>query len=90
MMPTAGDNNDSAHPTEGDKSLSATTKADLKRDDVRNPVANDPVAKDKGSPRKKRSAGAPDDVSRALRTAYDDALREQVPDDFLDLLGKLS
>lgn len=85
MMPTAGDDNDSAHPTEGDKSLSATTKADLKRDDVQNPLAND-----KGSPRRKRSARAPDDVSRALRTAYDDALREQVPDDFLDLLGKLS
>lgn len=26
---------------------------------------------------------------RVLRTAYDDALREPVPDDFLDLLGKL-
>jgi hypothetical protein len=37
---------------------------------------------------KKREA-APD-VSRALRTVYDDTLREQVPDDFMDLLGKLS
>jgi hypothetical protein len=26
---------------------------------------------------------------RVLRTAYDDALREPVPDEFLDLLGKL-
>ena len=28
-------------------------------------------------------------VGRALRTAYDDMLRESVPKDFLDLLGKL-
>ena len=28
-------------------------------------------------------------VGRVLRTAYDDALREPVPDDFLNLLGKL-
>jgi hypothetical protein len=25
-----------------------------------------------------------------LRTVYDDTLRETVPDDFLDLIGKLS
>lgn len=30
------------------------------------------------------------DVARALRTIYDDTLRESVPDDFKDLLGKLS
>ena len=30
------------------------------------------------------------DVGRALRTVYDDTLRESVPDDFLDLLGKLA
>jgi hypothetical protein len=28
-------------------------------------------------------------IGRVLRTAYDDALREPVPDDFLNLLGKL-
>ncbi len=28
-------------------------------------------------------------VGRALRSVYDDTLREDVPDDFLDLLGKL-
>lgn len=36
------------------------------------------VRKDKASP-----------VGRALRTVYDDMLRESVPDDFLDLLKKL-
>jgi hypothetical protein len=30
------------------------------------------------------------DSGRALRTIYDDTLRESVPDDFKDLLGKLS
>ena len=28
-------------------------------------------------------------VGRVLRTAYDEALREPVPDEFLNLLGKL-
>ena len=30
------------------------------------------------------------DLGRALRSVYDDTLRETVPDDFLNLLGKLS
>ena len=32
----------------------------------------------------------PSEVGRALRSVYDDTLRESVPDDFMDLLGKLS
>jgi hypothetical protein len=51
-------------------------------------------AHDKGD---KRSARSPKDrkldkasvVGRALRTVYDETLREDIPDDFLDLLGKL-
>ncbi len=40
-----------------------------------------------GKPRKgQRSA----DIGRALRSVYDETLREDVPDDFNDLLGKLS
>lgn len=35
--------------------------------------------------RKQRSG----DLGRALRSVYDDTLRESVPDDFLTLLGKL-
>lgn len=38
------------------------------------------------APRKKRT---PVEVGRALRSVYDETLREDVPDDFLDLLGKL-
>jgi hypothetical protein len=35
--------------------------------------------------RKQRSG----DLGRALRSVYDDTLRETVPDDFIQLLGKL-
>jgi len=35
--------------------------------------------------RKQRSS----DLGRALRSVYDDTLRETVPDDFIKLLGKL-
>ena len=41
-------------------------------------------------PEKRGRKQRPADVGRALRTVYDDTLRECVPDDFLDLLGKLS
>ncbi len=45
----------------------------------------------------KRTAGSPHDgkrdkstvVGRALRTVYDETLREDIPEDFLNLLGKL-
>lgn len=37
-------------------------------------------------PRKRRGS----EIGRALRSIYDDTLREAVPDDFKDLLGKLS
>ena len=35
---------------------------------------------------KKKRAG---DLGRALRSVYDDTLRETVPDEFLNLIGKL-
>ena len=41
-------------------------------------------SRDKGV-RKQRAS----DLGRALRSIYDDTLRESVPDDFNDLLGKL-
>lgn len=42
-------------------------------------------SRDKGV-RKQRAS----DLGRALRSIYDDTLRESVPDDFSDLLGKLN
>ena len=32
----------------------------------------------------------PGDLGRALRSVYDDTLRETIPEDFLNLIGKLS
>jgi hypothetical protein len=52
-----------------------------------------------GDSRRSKKSAAPDrgrgkarsgDLGRALRSVYDDTLRETVPDDFLNLLGKLS
>lgn len=62
---------------EGDERLSGTEKA-----------KGGGNLSDSGSPARKRrdKSGT---VGRALRTVYDDTLREQVPKDFLDLLGKL-
>lgn len=72
------------HPGEGDEDLSEGR-------------SNDPLAKgDRGKSKSKKSrkgdgAGPrAGDVGRALRTVYDHTLREEVPKDFLDLLGKLS
>jgi hypothetical protein len=43
------------------------------------------------STKKKRAKRAPDThVANALRSAYQETVRENVPDEFLDLLGKLS
>lgn len=44
----------------------------------------------KTSDEKKHRKQKASDIGRALRTIYDDTLRETVPDDFSDLLGKLS
>jgi hypothetical protein len=44
----------------------------------------------KPSDEKKGRKQRASDIGRALRTIYDDTLREAVPDDFSDLLGKLT
>lgn len=41
-------------------------------------------------PSTKKRAPRASDIGRALRSVYDETLREDVPDDFQDLLGKLS
>jgi len=42
------------------------------------------------TPRKKRPDGSDTHIGSALRTAYEETVREDVPDEFTDLLGKLS
>ena len=58
---------------------SSNGDAEKKKDPV------DKTVRDK-SGRKQRTG----DIGRALRSIYDDTLRESVPDDFKDLLGKLT
>ena len=67
----------------GDERLSAKKRSESD-EAVHNKRAKKP-SPDK-SVRRQRST----DLGRALRTIYDDTLRESVPDDFLDLIGKLS
>ena len=43
-----------------------------------------------GKPPKPPKKGRTADLGRALRSVYDDTLRESVPDEFVNLLGKLS
>ena len=61
---------------EGDERLSGTSKAKGSRGSS-------------GSLDKKARKDRSGTVGRALRTVYDDMLREDVPRDFLDLLRKL-
>jgi hypothetical protein len=67
----------------GDESLSDTQKGDSAG-----------ASENKDKPDSDRPAGKPgkqraSDVGRALRSVYDETLREEVPDDFAKLLGKL-
>ena len=62
----------------GDERLSGTSKAS----GGRGPSAS-------GAPDKKPKKDRSGTVGRALRTVYDDMLREEVPRDFLDLLRRL-
>lgn len=64
-----------------EKKVPEPKRADAKN--TKNPAGrSSPKAASRGVPAK--------DVGRALRSVYDETLREDVPDDFLDLLGKLS
>lgn len=57
--------------------------------DSTNAAASEHRAEDKVGGEKKATK-KPGDIGRALRSIYDDTVREPVPDDFKDLLGKLS
>jgi hypothetical protein len=67
----------------GDERLSASNKSDDRPEGKRDHL---PAA----AAGKRRRAARPADFGKALKSVYDDTLREDVPDDFMDLLGKLS
>ena len=74
--------------TLGDERLSDSTDKDPRRTPrVRDSAAASPKsnADDRHAWKSKST-----DVGKALRSVYDTTLGERVPDDFLDLLGKLS
>ncbi len=71
------------YPREGGQELSAKkrSESDARRGSSR---SKKPQTSDK-KPRNRSG-----DLGRALRSIYDDTLRESIPDDFVDLIGKLS
>lgn len=77
----------------GDEELSDGTGSDPRRATGRRDSKGvpKPKAAASGSPaRSKTTPKSVNDVGKALRSVYDATLGERVPDDFLDLLGKLS
>jgi hypothetical protein len=70
-------------PRRGDWTLSAKKRSDTE-DTGHSGNSTKPPASARAA-RKHRSG----DLGRALRSVYDDTLREHVPDEFLSLLGKL-
>jgi hypothetical protein len=68
----------------GDERLSANDKAD----DHGSPKG--PGERERDSGGKRRRSAPAGELSKALRSVYDNTVREDIPDDFLDLLGKLS
>jgi hypothetical protein len=70
-------------PGEGDEDLSEERENDP-------PAGGDREQSKAKRVRKGKDSAKAGDVGRALRTVYDTTLREDVPRDFLDLLGKLN
>jgi hypothetical protein len=64
----------------GDERLSGKKGSDGKDGGGKNPPK---------PPKSPRKTSGSNDIGRALRSAYDDTVREAVPDEFMDLLGKL-
>ena len=76
------------HPREGDERLSEASQGNPRG------AAGDRESRKKrdsktSGKKVERVRGGTTDVGRVLRTVYDRTLREEVPPDFLDLLGKL-
>ena len=72
---------------EGDERLSDAIDNDPRRSTSGRDRKSIPLSKAGGGSSRSKSSG---DVGKALRSVYDATLVERVPDDFLDLLGKLS
>ena len=73
----------------GVERLSGKTARKGSSGDGKAPAADARPAADKGDGKRARTPRNRGPLERALRTAYDDAIHESVPQDLLDLLGKL-
>lgn len=76
-----------ADHAEGDERLSDATGKDSRSSTSGRDKKPIPHSKSGGGSSRSKASG---DVGKALRSVYDTTLGERVPDDFLDLLGKLS
>ena len=72
------------NPREGDVELSAKKRSET--EEAGHSKRSKKSKASEGTARKQRSG----DLGRALRSVYDDTLREPVPDDFVSLIGKLT
>lgn len=70
----------SVGPTRGTSRLSGSDEADTRKGGKPHDI---------GKGKSAASKGRPGDVGRALRSVYDDTLREEIPIDLQDLLGRL-
>jgi len=77
-----------ANPRKGDERLSGRQQDKLHQADKQKSSGNGEPSAGAGNPKDRRKP--PAEVGRALRSVYDDTLRENVPDDLMDLLGKLT
>ena len=70
-------------PREGDERLSAKKRTES------DGSAHSQRSRKSNMPQKNVRKPRPSDLGRALRSIYDDTLREPIPDDFVNLIGKL-
>jgi hypothetical protein len=70
-------------PREGDERLSAKKRTES------DGSAHSRRSRKSNMPEKNARKQRPSNLGRALRSIYDDTLREPIPDDFVNLIGKL-
>jgi hypothetical protein len=63
--------------------------ADDKDSERRRKSAPSPESRDEADPRPRKKRGNTPEVGHALRAAYQQTINEDIPPEFLDLLGKL-
>lgn len=81
---SVGDDKESEGPFEGDERLSEVRRKSKPGNRAKDGAGPGGGERRPGAPRKNQG-----DVGKVLRSVYDTTLNEDIPEDFLDLLGKL-